>query len=173
MYDLLNVDCFTSSEKYFTSKCWIMKNWGNLSETMEFLILQGTRGEKYFGRHCSEKKYPPLKKTSVDDDLQQVIEERWRKLCFEDGIIKIPDSVEMTVSWEKAFHSFPDTRIKVGRFFKSLLSNIWKLYLTTLFFHRKLSEITCLIGSFTLSQHLKKSQSHLANIYCHTSPGWF
>jgi hypothetical protein len=45
-----------------------------------------------------------------------------------------------------------------------LLSNIWKLYLTTLFFHRKLSEITCLIGSFTLSQHLKKSQSHLANI---------
>ena len=85
---------------------------------MEFLILQGTRGEKYFGRHCSEKKYPPLKKTSVDDDLQQVIEERWRKLCFEDGIIKIPDSVEMTVSWEKAFHSFPDTRIKVGRFFK-------------------------------------------------------
>lgn len=49
-----------------------MKNWGNLSDTKEFLILQGTRGEKCFGRNCSEKKYPPPKKTSVDDCLQQV-----------------------------------------------------------------------------------------------------
>lgn len=59
-----------------------MKNWGNFPDPTEFLILQGTRGRTSFGRSCSEKNNIPTKKNSVDDDLQQVIEEMMVIFCL-------------------------------------------------------------------------------------------
>ncbi|CAG2241541.1 unnamed protein product [Mytilus edulis] len=56
----------------------------------------------------AEKRNVPLK-TSVDDDLKTIIEERKKKMVLEDGLIKLPDPVKMLAGWEKTFINFPNT----------------------------------------------------------------
>ncbi|CAG2228707.1 unnamed protein product [Mytilus edulis] len=56
----------------------------------------------------AEKRNVPLK-SSVDDDLKTIIEERKKKMVLEDGLIKLPDPVKMLAGWEKTFINFSNT----------------------------------------------------------------
>lgn len=76
----------------------------------------------------AEKRNVPLK-TSVDDDLKTIIEERKKKMVLEDGLIKLPDPVKMLAGWEKTFINFPNTSATdVEDYIKLCKNNIIKLY---------------------------------------------